>query len=254
MVPAVVVLSSAGTTTNPVRTYDLGTLRHAIATVTEEVGMESGSDYSVLVNLRFLPIRCFDAATNVRLNRERARQFAERAMERYLGMRSPDSVVALKCQVLNTSIHDDRFDWTARIRQIDVTSRYEAQVRNVMPTEDRVPREFTENDPVIGSGGNLLERKQDYLDAAETVRNELVEMVNGLPRAAIPKLAEDEFDQEIANTEDEGLAKVTDMRQQMLRDSLLLGVERDEIGAIYDSIQADFLKKLQKSLAEYEAQ
>ena len=127
-------------------TIDLGGLRQTKAVI-------SISDSDYVVKVRMLPVQSFDAATNARVNREKARQLALQALAKHLsGKASSDFIVS--------GARIDRVGTDGKFYTLNL--QVPRQGVAVVQERDKAPPAAKQGQERVAFSSELFTRKRDY--------------------------------------------------------------------------------------------
>lgn len=223
-----------------VKVIDLGGPRQARAEVSA-----AGDEYAVTV--RLLPVRCFDAALNARLNREKARELALLALARHLSGGQAVRLAATGVRVEAVGKDGRFFTLALRVRRQDVSLEEAAAADPGGTPAARDAERVTVR-------GGLLTRKSDYQDLAA----KLVAAVRA-DVAAAEALAKGEpngqaFYAAVADIEERGMAWLARLDREVREDILLLEEDQDDLLRLVERKKREALGILAGAVKKYEGQ
>jgi hypothetical protein len=211
------------------KTIDLGGLRQAKAALTVSEG-----EYEIKV--RMLPVNSFDAATNARLNRDKAREVALMALAKHLSGEKSVEFVISGAQVEKAGTEGKSYSLTLRVpRKGVVVTR---QGKSSKPGGDRVA--FT---------SELFTRKRDYLNTLEqlttTIQSEL-KMVE--EEAKEQKEETDSIPAAVAKLKERYTQNFENIGKEINADLLLLSIEQEELAAALAMRKSRVLGQLKEAV------
>jgi hypothetical protein len=206
-----------------------------------------------LITLRMDAVQCFDVATNRRLNEQKAKLTACRALLIHLKGSKPKQTRRIevgKTQTVSSSLKGDLFEQTIRFpkRNLVVVAAEESAKTKA---NGRQPK----SEPPSGiQEGSLFTRKQDYLDTLEALNDSIVRDVRGL-RGEHGRSGETErFYSRIADFEEEQVIRLASLRREVKSDRLLLIPEQEMILADIERRQTEILHELTEIVKSWERQ
>jgi hypothetical protein len=229
------LLPSANSAAEGPATIDLGGLRHVQAVVSLEDGQYT-------VRVRMLPVTCFDAVTNARVNRDKGEGYAFQALARHLSAEKSVQMEVSGARVAATGRDGKFFTLTLQVPRTGVKLLREGEAPANAPRSGVVQR--------VAFDAPFFTRKRDYLHTAEW----LAAGLNADLRAAESKAGPDEkrqaaFALAVAELEERGDDLFQKLRSEVEEDKLLLAVEREEVLGDLARRQAAWLEALRKAVA-----
>jgi hypothetical protein len=221
------------------KTIDLGGLRRVQAEVQVE-----GDDY--VVRTRMLPVSCFDAATNARLNRDKAELYSLQGLARYLSRAKDTHLDVSGARVTATGRAGKFYTLVLRVPRAGVKVVRAGPGRPVAPPAKAVRRlAFTDS---------FFTRKRDYLHTLERLAAGLAADLRGAERrAAEAEKGREGFPLAVAELEERGEDNFKKLRAEVSADKLLLTVEKDEVLGDLGRRRARWLKSLGDAVRRHEA-
>ena len=220
---------------------DLGGLREVKAVL-------SVSDGDYLINVRMRRVRCFDDATNARLNREKVRESALQALARRL---SPKPYVELSvsgAKVENSGPDGKFYALTLRVPREGV-----ALVRaENEPTAVAKPAAKAGVDRVLFAS-DFFTRKRDYIVTVERMTRLLIADLHAAEKAGKGLPTNDAFFLAIADLEERGSKNFEGIGREVKSDRLLLDIEKSEVNDALSKQQQTLLEALKEAVKRREA-
>lgn len=183
---------------------DVGGPRKATAAITE---IEEHYE----IEVRLIPVRCFDPGMNRRLSQDKARAYAIEALIRHLGREKKQTATIRRIEIVESNVIESRFVLRVRIPRTGVTlttaSKSQPASNSSSTTTSRSP----------------LKAKDDFQQTlavlAETMATELPQFTNNV----------DEFYEAVSDAEELGVARLAALRNDIKTDRWLLSTEREEL-------------------------
>ncbi len=238
------ILVSCGLVSQEPTEIALGGPRKVVASI------ESDPDV-FLVTVRMRAVQCFDAATNRRLNQQKAKLMACRALLIHLNSGSPNQ--SRRIEVSNTttvssSLKGVLFEQTIRfpkenlvVSAQDVISKTQARDRQPQPEPASEVKQ-----------ANLFTRKQDHLDTLETLNDSIIQDLRDVRGQRATPADTDRFYSRIAECEEDQVTRLANLRREVKADRLLLSLEQDEIFAQIDRRETEILHELSELVKSWE--
>jgi len=212
-------------------TIDLGGLRQAKAALTV-----TNTDY--VVKVRMLPVHCFDAATNTRLNRDKARELALQALAKQLSTKEAVEVFVSGVQIDNVGTDGKFYTLALRVPRKGVSVVRQGEAPPAKQGEDRVA--FT---------SELFTRKRDYLNTVEKLSVAvLADMKMVEAKAAKEVTPTEAFNLAIAAIEEQWVKNLENLGKEIKSDLLLLSVEQEELNEALDKVKTRMLGRLKEAV------
>lgn len=221
---------------------EIGGVRKVVATI----GLAEGK-YEIHVRMR--PVRCFDPATNARLNREKAQHFAYQSLISFLGEEnSRDASARISGATYGTPTSDGGF-YCLEVRIPKDGVRILAQGR---PVKEKIRDDDSERTIVeVVKPSALLTRKDDYRSTieqlAELRKSELNSVVS---EKALPK---NDFYGKIAEIEERGMHNLDRLKSEIEGDKLLLRMEAQESLELVQGERDALIETLRQAVEKYDA-
>ena len=202
----------------------LGGARKVLATITEK-------EESYEIEVRLIPVRCFDPFLNRQLSQDKGHAFVVEALMRHLGNGKIQSVKISNSKIIESKNVDDRYVFVESIPRKGIS------FDKIVPANKK---------PNAGSQVSLLKAYDDY-------QQTLAEIIKALTND-MPKLTENlkDFYLALVNLEQLGIDRFTSLRKEVKTDRWLLGFERDELLDKVKREENQFLIKLRKLVEEAE--
>jgi hypothetical protein len=210
-------------------TVDLGGPRQARAVVT--AGPE---EYEVKVTL--LPVRCFDKATNDRVSRDLARQYALQALARHLAGRKAAELTVSGARVTAAGGEGKSYALTLTVPRAGV------QVRGDPPAPPRGGA------VAVAFDAELFTRKRDYLQTLDRLAAHLAADLEALQEKTAGPGKDEAFALGIAELEEQGLKNLERLAAEVGADRLLLFTEQEEITDGLTGAREKFLERLRQAV------
>jgi hypothetical protein len=210
-------------------TIDLGGPRQARAVVT--TGPE---EYEVKVTL--LPVRCFDQATNDRLGRDLARQYALQALARHLSGRKAAELTISGARVTAAGGGGKSYALTLTVPRAGVQAR------------DDPPAPTREGAEAVAFDADLFTRKRDYLQTLDRLAAHLAADLEVLQKKTAGAGKDEAFALGIAELEEQGLKNLDQLAAEAGADRLLLFTEKEEITDGLAGAREKFLERLRQAV------
>jgi hypothetical protein len=217
MLAAMLILTEASDATN---TVDLGGIRKASASVRIE-----GDSY--VIALRMLSVKCFDTATNARVNRDKGELYCLQAIMRYLGGKDEAATATVSGVVIRQVATEGKF--------YCLTISIPRQQVRLSATVGREP--IPKAGAREGNGGNrekrsicvssLLTRKQDYLATLHSLSQMICEDADAI--VVMPKGEQLAAFIAIADLEERWEKSAAQLIVEARADRLLLTVENEDV-------------------------
>lgn len=231
-----VVSARADAADNPAA-IKLGGLRQVRATV-------SRTDDHYLVQVRMLPVSCFDTSTNTRINREKAEQYAYQALARYLSTDKVVRFVVSAAHVEKTDTEGKFYLLILKVPRAGVT-RLDAEASSRKPASD--------NTVHMALDTPLFTRKRDHLHTLERLAVTLADDLRTTERRADKEKKQTEgFPLAVAELEERGEDNFKKLRGAVADDKLLLTIEKDEILADLTRRQERWQQLLRQAVRTHE--
>lgn len=211
-------------------TIDLGGLRQAKAVLTI-------TDTEYVIKVRMLPVQCFDAATNARLNREKARELALQALAKHLSEKEAVEFTVSGIQIEKVGTEGKFYTQNLRVPRTGVSVVRDEEKPPVKKGEDRVA--FT---------SELFTRKRDYLNTLDNLTAALACDV----QKAEDKAGES-FNLAIAELKEQGLKNLEGIGKEIKEDLLLLSVEQEELNDALDKAKTRMLGQFKEAVKKQAA-
>lgn len=213
-------------------TVPLGGLRQASATI-------RGNTDDYMIQVRFLPVRCFDALTNAALNREKGRLYALQALAKHLSGKDSATLTVSGVQVESTAL-DGKFQ--------TLTLRVPRKAVALVPEEKNPPKE-----PVgkakkerVAFSSDLFTRKREYHQTLDQLTRQFEAGVRALPKD------EQAFNLAVAELEEKTVNNLVTLATEIGQDKLLLTVEKDELLEAVQQTKKTALDRLIKTVKRFE--
>ena len=215
---------------------DLGGLRQAKAVLTV-------TDAEYVVKVRMLPVECFDAPTNARLNREKARELALLALAKHLSAGEAAEFSVSGVQINGVGTDGMFYTLALRVPQEGVSVVREREKPPAKHGEDRVA--FT---------SELFTRKKDYQNTLEKLTAAaLADVQTAEEKPAEDAAPREAFGLALAEIEERGLKNLENLRKEIQADVLLLSVEREDLDAALDEQKVRIQKQVKEAVKRHEA-
>ena len=231
----------------PITTIVLGGPRKVVAEITQDA-----DDLSIAIKM--LSVRSFDKATNLRISRDKAVQYAHAALARHLFPKQNNRVTFTLsgATVEKPTLDGKHFRLTFRVPLKGVSQKEVAETTDKIkrdsgssPVEEASLIKAKEKRPATI---NLFEVKGDY---AETER-----LLSDSLKTAIPTLAEKAGDDQrkvffraIADLEEQADQSFDVLVAEMRQNKLLLSIEADELTRQVEKDRTELMDLLKKTVA-----
>jgi hypothetical protein len=191
------------------------------------------------VEVKLLPVRCFDAATNARLNRDLARRYALQALARHLSGKKAAEFTVSGARVASAAGDGKLYTLTLRVPRAGVAP---AQA-------GRPPRPRGEAE-TVAFDADLFTRKRDYLQTLDRLAAGWLADLEALQKKPTGPGTDEAFALGIAELEEQGLNNLEQLEAEVRRDRLLLFTEKDEIAEGLASTRKKFLEQLKQAVQQ----
>ena len=224
---------------------DLGGPRRATATLSV-----TATEYVVAVKM--LPVSSFDAGTNARLNRDKARALALQALAKHLSGAKAVTLSVSGAEVEGAALDGKFYALTLRVPRGSVA---------VVAAAPRPPEAAR---PAGGREGAKAERVE-YTSALFTRKYDLLDTLAGLPAPLAADLdaaartpdgkptGEGAFHRAVAEVEERGLAQLDKLVAEVDGEILLLSVEKAELNRLIGEQRVRLLESLKTRLEQFDA-
>jgi hypothetical protein len=186
------------------------------------------------IEVKLLPVRCFDAATNARLNRDLGRRYALQALARHLSGKKAAAFTVSGGRVESAGGDGKSYTLTLRVPR--------EGVRAVPAGRPRVATE------VVAFDADLFTRKQDYLQTLDRLAAGLLADLEALQKQTTGPGKDEVFALGIADLEERGVKYLEQLEAEVTGDRLLLFTEKDEITAGLASARTRYLERLTQAV------
>lgn len=227
-------------------TVALGGPRKVVAEIAQD-----GDD--LIVEIRMLSVRTFDNATNLRLNREKSRQYAQAALAKFL---FPDAKGRVTFTLSGATVEKATLDGkhyrlTMRVprngvAQKEVVEKPAKTSNDVVsvPVEEPVSSQPTVKRP---AKINLFEVKGDYTETERLLFESFKTAIPTLPERPIEDQRKS-FYRAIADLEEQADQSFDVLVAEMRRNKLLLSIEAEELAQQVERDRAELMGLLKKSV------
>ena len=208
---------------------------------------------SFLITVRMRAVQCFDAATNRKLNQQKASLMASRALLIHLKGREPNQPRRIEVgntKMVSSSLKGDLFEQTIRFPKENVV----VEVPEGIPKKKANGRQTQRESPSDIQEGNLFTSKQDHLDTLESLNNSIVQDLQVLRRESPSPGETDRFYSRIADFEEARVIRLASLRREVKADRLLLNLEQEEIFAQINRRETEILHELSEIVKSWERQ
>jgi len=213
-------------------TIDLGGLRQAKATLTI-----SENDY--VVKVRMLPVRSFDEATNVRLNRDMGRELALWALAKHLSDKDSVEFYVSGARIEKAGADDKFYTLTLRVPQKGVS---------LVRAGEKPSTKKQGGDRVVFSSA-LFTRKRDYLDTLDNLSTTVMADVKAIEgKAKGGKEQVDSFSVAVGQIEKAWRNNLTSLGQDIKADLLLFSGDLDELNQAIEKENRRVLTYIQEAV------
>lgn len=212
-------------------TLDLGGLQQAKAVL-----VVSESDY--VMKVRMLPVRSFDAATNSRLNRDKARGLALLALARHLSGKKSVAFTVSGARIETVGSDGGFYALTLRVQRSGVSLVREAKEPSQPAKQEQERAVFDEE---------LFTRKREYLS---TLENLATTLSADLQETA--KSTGDSFALAIAEIEERETKNLESLGRDIRCDKLLLSIEQQELNEAVAKQEKKMLRQLKAAVQEHD--
>ena len=204
-----------------VETISLGGLRQVIA----EVDKDSDS-WQVKINM--IPVKCFTPLVNKNVTRNYAKLYALTALATSLDKKS---LSAKQCDMLSDFFEGERYSAVFRISGLAFPSSRPLQTES-------------QTDSSLTLSGDLLNRKNDWMNTLTSFSNLLVAEINSIKKGSFDS-DHDSLFLKIAEVEETGMQNYAMLSKKIESDKMLLGIERQELSQKLVAEKSNFLTQLQ---------
>jgi hypothetical protein len=230
------VLARAGEEKSDAVTIDLGGLRQGRAVVAVV-----DSDY--VIRVRMLPVRCFDDALNIELNRDKARALALQALARRLSGK-PFVELAVSGARAEMAGPDGKFyALTLRVPSDGVVL---VRAGDKPPTVEKPARKTGVDQVVFQS--DFFTRKQDYLNTVDKMAAVLAADLRADEEADKKEPTRDAFYVKVADLEERCERNFDGISREIKADRLLLDVEKEEVEKALSQQKQQLIDRLKKAV------
>ena len=208
---------------------------------------------SFLITVRMRAVQCFDAATNRKLNQQKASLMASRALLIHLKGREPNQPRRIEVgntKMVSSSMKGDLFEQTIRFPKENVVVKGPEGI----PKKKANGRQTQRESPSDIQEGNLFTCKQDHLDTLESLNNSIVQDLQVLRRESPSPGETDRFYSRIADFEEAQVIRLASLRREVKADWLLLNPEQEEIFAQINRRETEILHELSAIVKSWERQ
>ena len=220
--------------------YNIGGVREVMAMVDEKDG-------SYVVSVRFLPVGCFDKATNLKINRSKASDYALLALSKHLKVME-DKRLSVS-GMTTSSFTVDIMACVAELRLLKTGVRTIAQSsanKTASANEEIAHPSVSSHDATPPTNDGFLGRRSDYID---TIKNLYSLIVQDIPDDSNQ---EDEFNLKVAAIEERSVEISSELKKELLNDRMLLSLEQKDIIGFLDRSQADLLDRLRRCVEGFD--
>lgn len=163
------------------------------------------------IEVRLIPVRCFDPGMNRRLSQDKARAYAIEALIRHLGREKKQTATIRNLEVVESSVVDSRFVLRVRIPRTGVTLTKDFKSQPASAPS----RKSTSRSP--------LKAKDDFQETLAVLTETMT--------AEVPQFTGDvdKFYAEVSDAEELGVTRLTALRKDIQSDRWLLSTEREEL-------------------------
>lgn len=200
----------------------LGGLRQVIA----EIDKDSDS-WQVKINM--IPVKCFTPLVNKNVTRNYAKRYALTALAVSLDKKS---LSAQQCHMLSDSFESERYLAVFRISGLSFSASQPLQAA-------------FQTDSALTLSGDLLNRKNDWMNTLTSFSNVLVSEINSIEKESFD-LDYDSLLLKIAEFEETGIQNYVMLSKKIESDKMLLGIERQELLQKLVAEKSNFLVQLQR--------
>ncbi len=229
-------------------TVTLGGPRKVVAEIAQD-----GDD--LIVEIRMLSVRTFDNATNLRLNREKSRQYAQAALVKHLFPDAKGRVTFTLSgsTVEKATLEGKHYRLTMRVPRNGVAQKEivekPAKTSNDVATasvEEPVTNQTTAKHP---TKINLFEVKGDYAETGRCLAETFKLAIPTLPQKANDDQRQT-FYIAIADLEKQADKSFDVLVAEMRKNKLLLAIEADELAQQVEQDRSELMDLLKKSVEE----
>jgi len=205
------VLLSSAIAQDQQKTFDLGGIRQAKATVTV-------SERDFVISVRMLPVHCFDAATNARLNREKARELAMWALAKNLSDKNAVEFYVSGAQVEKVGTEGKSYTLILRVPRKGVSLIQAGEKPSAKASGDRV-----------AFSSALFSRKRDYLDTLDQLTNSVLADLQTVENKAKEEKDSDSLAIAADDIEKKWVKNLKALGQEIKDDLLLFTIDQEEL-------------------------
>jgi hypothetical protein len=204
------------------KTIEIGGLRQVQAVVTT-----IAKDY--LVEVRLLPVRSFDEGTNMRLNRDKARESALLALAKHLSDKPAVEFTVSGATVEKTGMDGQFYTLSLRVPRTGVSV-----ARSDPEPKAQGKPDGQKNQTRVAFTSPLFTRKLDYLKTAAQLEDAAIADLEGLVAKYPDENEGKELLLRVAEIKKAALANFAQLVKEISGDLLLLTVEQEELGEALD--------------------
>jgi hypothetical protein len=235
MLGLVLTTCAFGVANDETSPIDLGGLRQVTAFLTI-------SDIDYVVKVRMLPVQTFDAATNARLNREKARGLALQALAKHLSRKQTVEFVVSGAQI-ETAGPDGKF--------YALTLRVPREGVSLVRETETCPLPAKRGQERVSFDTSFFTRKRDYLNTLEKLAAALS---SDLQKVARKKTTGGSFALVIAEIEERGATNFENLGKEIKADTVLFSLEQEELSGALAKHQERLLEQLKAAVKKHEAE
>jgi hypothetical protein len=203
------------------------------------------SKLEFVIKVLFLPVDCFDRATNEGLNREKGRDLALWVLARHMAGKESVEFIITCAQVEKTGLEGNFFFLSLRVPREGVRVLGKGKV---------LPEKLSPGETGVGFGLNFFTRKGDYQHTLDQLFKALVSDLRSREIGSKnQKEGEESFFLAIAEVEERGLTALDRLVGKVKEDILLLTVEKEELVGAIDARKAKLLEQLREAVKKPQA-
>jgi hypothetical protein len=216
-------------------TIDLGGLRKAKAVLTV-----TPTEY--VVKIRFLPVHCFDAATNAKINQEKARGLALQGLAKHLSTKESVEFSISGVQIGNSGLDGKFYTLGLRVPR-----------KGVLVVEERKKIPMKEGEDRLILKSDLFTRKRDYQNTLEQLASSILADIHAAVEMGVKEeTPREEFQLIISAIQKRSGKNLENLGREVNNDLLLLSDEQEELNEKLNQVKAKILKTATESINKYQ--
>lgn len=190
-------------------------------------------------SVSFVPVGCFDAVTNKKINCRKGRAYAMKAFAMFIGVK--DGVIIVEEMVATQGLRLQNRRVTIDFAAANVRNAPESVIKQqskgrTLPVDDKGAGQNLTVEKFVGS---LLECKDDYLATLKGLDDILAALVSSL--------TPDDLDDKVAGIEGQGLDTLDIFSSKVSAEILLLDYEKEQVLQSINKSRKEFIRSLKEA-------